>query len=103
MNYGGLVLEDTTPSREVTRLDRLTVALEEVKEEEKKDDIDVNQENREIRYWAAFNMPAVLLVLGNSQWVNLSPMYTRLCCDPNPDTRRSLSSSLHEIAKILGD
>jgi HEAT repeat protein len=50
----------------------------------------------------AFNLPAVALVLGEKRWKRLSPFYTRLAQDLQPKVRKSLASSTHELAKIIG-
>eukprot|EP01133_Synstelium_polycarpum_P008048 gene8048-9456_t len=50
----------------------------------------------------AFNFPAVLYTVGSSRWAELSKTYFTLVSDPNWKVRRSLSHSLHEVAKILG-
>lgn len=52
--------------------------------------------------FAAFNFPAVLLTLGAEAWPSLSETFMSLSKDFQWKTRRTLSFSLHEIAKILG-
>ncbi|KYQ88712.1 protein phosphatase 4 regulatory subunit 1 [Tieghemostelium lacteum] len=50
----------------------------------------------------AFNFPAVLMTIGQARWNELKDTYITLVSDTNWKVRRSLSHSIHEIAKILG-
>eukprot|EP01132_Coremiostelium_polycephalum_P004640 gene4640-5797_t len=50
----------------------------------------------------AYNFPAVLYTVGSVRWSELSETYHTLVSDTNWKVRRSLSHSIHEIAKILG-
>ncbi|KAM9958409.1 hypothetical protein ACTFIW_001274 [Dictyostelium discoideum] len=50
----------------------------------------------------AFNFPAVLYTVGSSRWPELKETYLTLVKDTNWKVRRTLSHSIHEIAKILG-
>lgn len=52
--------------------------------------------------YCAFNFPAVLQTLGQEGWHSLSVTYDNLVKDPQYPVRRSLSFSLHEVARILG-
>jgi hypothetical protein len=45
---------------------------------------------------------AVLYTLGRERWGELSDLYEQLVKDLQWKVRRSLSSSLHEVANILG-
>jgi serine/threonine-protein phosphatase 4 regulatory subunit 1 len=56
----------------------------------------------EVPYHCAFNFPAVLYTLGPKSWKKLQPLYESLIKDSRWKVRRTLSFSLHEIAKILG-
>jgi hypothetical protein len=58
-------------------------------------------ENDEIRYWAAFNFPSVLLTLGPEKWDALRDYYLDLTFDKE-NIRRTLACSFHEVQKILG-
>ncbi|KAF9581078.1 hypothetical protein BGW38_002037 [Lunasporangiospora selenospora] len=53
-------------------------------------------------YACAFNFPAVVLTAGRSKWEVMKPVYERLAETLHVKTRRSIASSLHEIARILG-
>eukprot|EP01122_Echinamoeba_exundans_P007798 TRINITY_DN2473_c0_g1_i1.p1 TRINITY_DN2473_c0_g1~~TRINITY_DN2473_c0_g1_i1.p1 ORF type:complete len:587 (-),score=154.87 TRINITY_DN2473_c0_g1_i1:119-1879(-) len=52
--------------------------------------------------YCSFNFPAVLKTLGPQGWPQLSDTYGLLAKDGQFKVRRSLSFSLHEVAKILG-
>ena len=58
--------------------------------------------DNEVPYHCAFNFPAVLLTLGSKSWPQLKPVFEGLVKDPRWKVRRTLSFSLHEVAKILG-
>jgi len=55
-----------------------------------------------ILYWNAFDFPGVLLQMGDQYWPELAHSYKTLCCSPHAAVRKSLASSLHEFASILG-
>ena len=51
----------------------------------------------------AFNFPALVLVVGPENFADvLYPTFNDLACDSCPAVRRTLASSLHEIAKLVG-
>ncbi|PWN53994.1 ARM repeat-containing protein [Violaceomyces palustris] len=50
----------------------------------------------------AFNLPAVVLTLGRDSWPRIQSVHADLSNHPIPKVRKSLASSLHEIAKIIG-
>ncbi|GAA5890688.1 hypothetical protein JCM6882_000626 [Rhodosporidiobolus microsporus] len=50
----------------------------------------------------AFNLPAVVLTLGRSNWHVLRDHHRTLCQDRVEKVRQSLASSLFEVAKIIG-
>merc|ERR1712137_549382 len=54
-----------------------------------------------VRY-CAFSFPGVLLTLGRDKWSSLQSIYSTLTQDLQWKVRRTLSHSLHEVAKILG-
>lgn len=58
--------------------------------------------DNEVPFHCAYNFPAVLLTLGIKNWPKLKPVYESLVKDSRIKVRRTLSFSLHEIAKILG-
>jgi len=55
-----------------------------------------------VPFYCAFNFPAVLYTLGSQHWKKLKPLYDTLIKDTRWKVRRTLSFSLHEVAKILG-
>ena len=55
----------------------------------------------EISYYCAFNFPAILLTVEGKRWPELSDTYKILCKDSKFNVRRTLSYSLHEIARIF--
>jgi len=52
--------------------------------------------------YCAFSFPAVVQVMGPTRWGELDDAYATLLKDVQWKVRRSLSYSLHEIAKIIG-
>merc|ERR1712137_224450 len=54
-----------------------------------------------VRY-CAFSFPGVLITLGKEKWESLQEVYATLTQDLQWKVRRTLSHSLHEVAKILG-
>ncbi|KAK0538009.1 hypothetical protein OC834_000581 [Tilletia horrida] len=50
----------------------------------------------------AFNFPAVVYTMGAQHWSRLKALHAELAQDYAVKVRRSLASSLHEIAKIIG-
>lgn len=62
----------------------------------------LNQSESSNITYCAFNFPAVLQTLGQEGWSSLSVTYDNLVKDPQYPVRRSLSFSLHEVARILG-
>ncbi|KAH8926628.1 ARM repeat-containing protein [Atractiella rhizophila] len=50
----------------------------------------------------AYNLPAVVLTLGQSRWPELRGLFQTLTKSTDGDVHRSLKASLHEIAKIIG-
>lgn len=63
---------------------------------------DLSLEN-EIFYSCAYNFPAVLFTLGAAAWETLFPTYQRLLKVPDKKIKKTLASSLHEVAKIIGE
>ena len=56
----------------------------------------------QIIYHCAFNFPAVLITFGPSFWDRLKKVYFRMVTDKDSRVKKSLASSLSEIANILG-
>lgn len=51
---------------------------------------------------SAFNFPAVCLSIGKDRWQDLRTTYIALCEIDHPRIVRSMSASIHDLAKILG-
>ncbi|XP_035726061.1 serine/threonine-protein phosphatase 4 regulatory subunit 1-like isoform X1 [Vespa mandarinia] len=60
-------------------------------------------EEGEISYHCAFSFPAVTLTLGKENWPYLKKAYQSLAGAKQWKVRRTLASSIHEIAIILGE
>ena len=58
--------------------------------------------NKDVCYYASFNFPAFIWVTGAPEWHKFKALYTKLTGVSDIQTQRTLSSSLHEIARILG-
>ncbi|XP_018407558.1 PREDICTED: serine/threonine-protein phosphatase 4 regulatory subunit 1-like [Cyphomyrmex costatus] len=59
--------------------------------------------NAEIPHYCAFSFPAVVLTLGKENWHYLKKAYQSLSSAKHWRVRRTLASSIHEIAMILGE
>lgn len=57
----------------------------------------------EIPHYCAFSFPAVALTLGKENWHYLKKAYQLLSSAKHWRVRRTLASSIHEIAMILGE
>ena len=58
--------------------------------------------NKDVCYYASFNFPAFIWVTGKDQWHKFGKLYKKLTSLNDIPTLRSLSASIHEIARILG-
>lgn len=54
-------------------------------------------------HYCAFNFPAVLMTVGAKRWTELQPTFLSLSSDGQWKVRKTLSYSLHEVAKLLGE
>jgi serine/threonine-protein phosphatase 4 regulatory subunit 1 len=61
----------------------------------------INIDN-EMSYHCAYSLPAVALTLENKNWPLLKHTIERLASDMQYKVRRTVASSLHELAFILG-
>ncbi|XP_059476556.1 serine/threonine-protein phosphatase 4 regulatory subunit 1-like isoform X2 [Neocloeon triangulifer] len=59
--------------------------------------------DNEISHHCAFSLPAVVLTLGRNNWPLLRKTYQSLALDMQWKVRRTMASSIHEIAAILGE
>ncbi|CAM9430042.1 unnamed protein product [Scytosiphon promiscuus] len=55
----------------------------------------------ELRLYCAFSFPAVVITIGPDRWEELRESFAALIRDPSWSVRKTLSFSLHEIAKVL--
>eukprot|EP00903_Cladosiphon_okamuranus_P014228 g13217.t1 len=55
----------------------------------------------ELRLYCAFSFPAVVITIGPERWHELRESFATLIRDPSWSVRKTLSFSLHEIAKVL--
>jgi serine/threonine-protein phosphatase 4 regulatory subunit 1 len=58
--------------------------------------------SRDVCYYAAFNIPALFYVLGPGCWTKVKPVYLKLAKFNDIKISKTLASSIHEIAKIVG-
>ena len=58
--------------------------------------------NKDVCYYASFNFPAFIWVTGQTEWHKFRALYMKLTSVSDIQTLRTLSCSLHEIARILG-
>ena len=58
--------------------------------------------DNEIFYQCAYNFPAVLYYFGKGSWNELSKYYVKMTTDKYFKVRKSLASSINEIANIIG-
>ena len=57
----------------------------------------------ELKHYCAYSFPAVLQTITGARWKDVRELYHTLMQCRSPNVRQSLASSLHEIARILGD
>lgn len=58
--------------------------------------------NKDVCYHASFNFPAFVLVYGSDEWPRFQSLYHKLTKINDARIKKTLSSSIHELAKILG-
>jgi len=58
--------------------------------------------NKDVCYHASFNFPAFVLVYGADEWPRFQSLYHKLTKINDPRIKKTLSASIHELAKILG-
>ena len=66
-------------------------------------ELDGISSDNDILYSCAYNFPAVLDAVGAAKWPQLTGTYSKLLKCPDKRVKRTLASSLHELAKILGE
>lgn len=60
------------------------------------------QADNEALYNCAYNFPAILLLYGSEKWKDLKNCYIRMSNDRYFKVRKTLASSINEVAKIIG-
>jgi hypothetical protein len=58
--------------------------------------------SKDVCYYSSYNMPAFIFVLGKDHWPKFRQIYIKLCKFQEMKIQRTLSSSIHEFARILG-
>ena len=58
--------------------------------------------NKDVCYHASFNFPAFVFVFGADEWPRFQSLYHKLTKMNEAKIKRTLSASIHELAKILG-
>lgn len=58
--------------------------------------------NKELLYHCAYNLPGILFILKINSWDVLEELYIRLSKSTDARVKKTLSHSIHEIAKIVG-
>lgn len=58
--------------------------------------------NKDVCYYASFNFPAFIWVNGRDTWGKYRELYLKLANVSEISTLKTLSCSIHEIARMLG-
>lgn len=58
--------------------------------------------NKDVCYHASFNFPAFVYVFGADEWPRFQSLYHKLTKINDLRIKKTLSASIHELAKILG-
>jgi serine/threonine-protein phosphatase 4 regulatory subunit 1 len=61
-----------------------------------------NSNNKDVCYYSSFNFPAFVYVLEKESWPVLRKIFLKLARFNDPRIKRTLSHSIHELARILG-
>ena len=56
-----------------------------------------------LKYYCAFNLPAIVYCYGKESWPNLKKIYAELSLDNDIQVIRCIISSFHEIVKLLDE
>lgn len=59
-------------------------------------------QNKDVCYHASFNFPAFVYVFGPDEWARFQSLYHKLTKINDNRIKKTLSASIHELAKILG-
>jgi serine/threonine-protein phosphatase 4 regulatory subunit 1 len=61
-----------------------------------------NSSNKDVCYYSSFNFPAFIYTLGKDRWDDFRKIYLKLSKFNDSRIKRTLSHSIHELARILG-
>lgn len=61
-----------------------------------------NSSNKDVCYYSSYNFPAFVYTLGKERWDDFRKIYLKLSRFNDGRIKRTLSHSIHELAKILG-
>jgi serine/threonine-protein phosphatase 4 regulatory subunit 1 len=62
-----------------------------------------NSANKDVCYYSSYNFPAFVYTLGREQWEeSLRRIYSKLAKFNDGRIKKTLSHSIHELARILG-
>ena len=58
--------------------------------------------NKDVCYYSSFNFPAFVYTLGRERWEGFRKIYLKLANIKDGRIQKTLSHSVHELARILG-
>ena len=61
-----------------------------------------NSSNKDVCYYSSFNFPAFIYTLGKENWDQFKKIYIKLTKFNDGRIKKTLSHSIHELARILG-
>ena len=61
-----------------------------------------NSSNKDVCYYSSFNFPAFIYTLGRDNWDQFKKIYIKLAKFNDGRIKKTLSHSIHELARILG-
>jgi serine/threonine-protein phosphatase 4 regulatory subunit 1 len=61
-----------------------------------------NSNNKDVCYYSSFNFPAFIYVLEKDSWPQFRKIFLKLARFNDVRIKRTLSHSIHELARILG-
>ncbi len=61
-----------------------------------------NSSNKDVCYYSSFNFPAFIYTMGKENWETFRKIYLKLTKFNDGRIKKTLSHSIHELARILG-
>lgn len=61
-----------------------------------------NSSNKDVCYYSSYNFPAFIYTLGRDHWETFKRIYIKLAKFNDGRIKKTLSHSIHELARILG-